>query len=246
MAFGINKQLASAIKVAYYGDPLYKNPALPACPLYYWIDRFIASRFDYISIPTDKALSVYTTFKDKEHIKVIPQGFDFSEISKADYQKNTVPTFAYAGTFYEDIRNPTDLLENLYKLYQKGVDFKFVIYTKTTNSNNMKLLNKYIKLLGDKLVIHNMIPREEAIYELSKMDFLINLENLSESQAPSKLIDYGLTGRPIYSFDQLNFSVEILMKFFNTDYSLAISVDLEQFDIRNVASQFLRLIDRSN
>ena len=105
----------------------------------------------------------------------------------------------------------------------------------------MKLLNKYIKLLGNKLVIHNMIPREDAIYELSKMDFLINLENLSESQAPSKLIDYGLTGRPVYSFDQLNFSMETLSKFLNADYRLTTSIDLVPFDIRNVAEQFLQL-----
>ncbi|UFH59217.1 glycosyltransferase family protein [Sulfurovum mangrovi] len=241
MAFGVNKQLASAVKVADYGDPLYKNPALPACPLYYWIDRFIASRFNYITIPIEKALPVYMTFKAKEQIKIIPQGFDFSEIIRADYQKNAVPTFAYAGMFYEDIRNPTVLLGNLYKLHQKNVDFKFVIYTKTGNPNNMKLLNSYISLLGDNLVIHNMVPREQAIYELSKMDFLINLENLSESQAPSKLIDYGLTGRPVYSFDQLHFSMDEFMKFMEGDYSQTTVVDLEQFDIRNVARQFLCL-----
>jgi len=239
MAFGANKQFALAVKVADYGDPLYKNPAFPKCPLYYWIDRFIASRFDYITIPTEKALPVYMTFKPKEQIKVIPQGFDFSEICRADYQKNTIPTFAYAGTFYEDIRNPTILLENLYNLHQKNVDFRFVIYTKTTNPNNMKFLHRYNLLLGDKLIVNNMILREEAIYELSKMDFLINMENLSESQAPSKLIDYGLTRRPIYSFDQLNFSAEVLMEFFNADYSLATVVDLEQFDIKNVSEQFL-------
>lgn len=241
MAFGVNKQLASAVKIADYGDPLYKNPALPACPLYYWIDRFIALRFDYIAIPTDKALSVYTTFKDKEHIKIIPQGFDFDEIELAEYQKNEVPVFAYAGTFYEDIRNPTPLLEHLTILHKNGIDFRFVIYTKTQNPNNMKLLNSYKLLLGDKLAIHNMIPREDAICELSKMDFLLNLENLSESQAPSKLIDYGLTGRPIYSFDQLNFSADKLLKFFNADYGLDTAIDLEPFDIRNVAGQFLQL-----
>ncbi|MDD3591329.1 MAG: glycosyltransferase [Sulfurovum sp.] len=241
MAFGANKQFVSTAKIADYGDPLYKNPTLPACPLYFWIDRFIASRFDYITIPTEKALSVYSSFKSEEQIKIIPQGFDFSEIRKSNYQKNAVPTFAYAGTFYEDIRNPTVLLENLYKLHQKGMDFRFMIYTKTGNPNNMKLINNYISLLGDKLVIHNMIPREDAIYELSKMDFLINLENLSESQAPSKLIDYGLTGRPIYSFDQLNFSEETLIKFFNADYTLATATDLEPFDIKNVADHFLKM-----
>lgn len=240
MAFGVNKKLSSSIKIADYGDPLYKNPILPKCRLYFWIDRFIALRFDYITIPTEKAMSVYTIFKSEDRIKIIPQGLNFSSFKKADYKKNLIPSFGYAGVFYEDIRNPTVLLESLYKIHQKNVDFRFLIYTKTDDPYNMKLLNKYITLLGDKLIIHNIIPREKVIYELSRMDFLINLENLSESQIPSKLIDYGLAKRPIYSFNQLSFSEEEFMKFFNSDYSQSTVVELEQFDIKNVANQFLQ------
>jgi len=242
MAFGVNKQLTSAIKIADYGDPLYKNPALPNCPFYYWMDKFIAYRFDYISIPTKKALSIYTTFKKEEQIKVIPQGFDFNETKIAFYQKNSIPTFAYAGTFYEDIRNPTIFFDYLYKLHQNNIDFRFIVYTKIEYTSNMKFLHKYQPLLKEKLDIHSMIPREYAIYELSKMDFLINIENLSESQSPSKLIDYALTKRPVLSFNQLNFSEEKFIKFLNADYSLASEIDLDQFDIKKITNQFLSLV----
>ena len=54
-------------KIADYGDPLYKNPALPNCFLYYWIDRFIASKFNFITVPTEKALLIYEVFKKPEY-----------------------------------------------------------------------------------------------------------------------------------------------------------------------------------
>jgi len=161
------------VKVADYGDPLYKNSALPNCFLYYWIDKFIASKFDYITIPTEAAISIYKIFKNKKNIKVIPQGFDFTNIKRAKYIKNKVLTFGYAGLFYEDIRNPKPLLEFLLSLDTKNIDFKFIIYTKIDNINNMKLLNEYKDLLQEKLCIYASIAREDVIYELSKMDFLI-------------------------------------------------------------------------
>ncbi len=220
MAFRKNKYLRDTTsKIADCGDPLYKNPALPNCPFYFWIEKFIASQFDYITIPTEKALSIYTNFKKRENIKIIPQGFDFSETKIADYQVNDVPTFAYAGLFYEDIRNPKSLLEFLLKLHADNIDFIFIVYTQINNYNNMKLLNKYKNILGKKLVINQIIPRENVIYELSKMDFLINLENLSSSQIPSKLIDYALTKRPIYSFNEVTFSKKTFIKFFKKYYS---------------------------
>ncbi len=242
MAFRKNKYLEDVVKVADYGDPFYKNPALPNCPFYFWIDKFIASKFDFITIPTEKAFSIYTNFKEKRFIKIIPQGFDFSKTKIADYQINDVPVFAYAGIFYEDIRNPKPLLEFLLKLHANSVDFIFIIYTTTGNFNSMKLLNKYKNILKEKLIINQFIPREDVIFELSKMDFLINLENLSSSQVPSKLIDYTLTKRPIYSFSQVNFFEDTFMNFFRGNYSEEKKIDLDDFNIENVSKQFTELI----
>lgn len=242
-ALGKNKYLReSKIKVADYGDPLYKNPALPDCPFYFWIDKFIASKFDFITIPTKKALSIYKNFKKEEFIKIIPQGFDFSEIKIANYQVNDVPTFGYAGMFYEDIRNPRSLLELLLKLRMKNIDFKFIIYTETGNMNNMMLLDKYKKELGEQLLIMQAIPRVNVIFELSKMDFLINIENLSSSQIPSKLIDYALTKRPIYSFTQEDFSAVIFQQFLNRNYSEKYEINnIDNFNIENICKQFIKL-----
>ena len=52
------------------------------------------------------------------------------------------------------------------------------------------LLTRARKLLKEKLVIHNNIPRLELITEFSKMDFLVNINNATSNQIPSKLIDY--------------------------------------------------------
>jgi len=236
----------SGVKVADYGDPLYKNPALPSCFLYYWIDKFISSKFDYVTVPTETAISIFETFKNKKNIKLIPQGFDFSNVKRAEYVKNKTITFAYAGIFYEDIRNPKPLLDFLLSLDRKGIDFRFVIYTKINNINNMNLLNKYQNELKKKLCINASIPREDVIYELSKMDFLINIDNLSESQTPSKLIDYALTKRPIFSFNQLNFSDTKFMNFINAQYSDSTVIDLDKFDIKKISNQFVQLGKKLN
>ncbi len=247
MAFKKNKILNNtSVKIADYGDPLYKNSAFPNCPLYYWIDKFIASQFDYITIPTEKALSIHANFKKRENIKIIPQGFDFSETRIANYQVNDIPTFAYAGLFYGAIRNPKPLLDFLVKLHEDAINYVFIIYTQIDNFNNMKLLNKYKNILNGKLIINQVIPREDVIYELSKMDFLINIENLSSSQIPSKLIDYALAGRPIYSFNQINFSEDTFMHFFRRDYSEKKKINLDDFNIKYISKQFTELMPQGN
>ncbi len=243
MAFKKNKIFDNTVKVADYGDPLYGNPGFkfPHCPIYLWMDKFIASKFKYFTIPTEKALAIHTKFKDKRFIKIIPQGFDFSDIRIAKYVPNINPVFGYAGVFYEDIRDPRPLLECLLDLDKKKIDFKFIIYTKIDNENNMKLLEKYKNILGDKLQINSVIPRLDVIYELSKMDFLINIENLSSSQVPSKTIDYALTKRPIFAFNELNFSEDLFMKFMNQNYKQSIDVDIDRYNIITVCKQFLNL-----
>ncbi len=242
MAIKRNRYLRdTTVKVADYGDPLYKDPTLPNCPFYFWMEKFIASQFDFITTPTEKALPVFRNFKKKEEIKVIPQGFDFSETKLADYQENDIPTFAYAGMFYEDIRNPKVLLDFLLKLHADGVDFKFIIYTKTENPNNTRILEKYKNILGSKLIVKQAIPRLDVIFELSKMDFLINIDNLAAHNIPSKLIDYALTKRPILSFNQLSFSENVFMEFLNRDYRHSLHIDLDRYNIKTVTKQFLDL-----
>ncbi|HBX46827.1 MAG TPA: hypothetical protein DEG28_13240 [Porphyromonadaceae bacterium] len=219
--------------IADCGDPFMGDP-FNFHPFYFkYVEKKWCKKVDFITIPFEKGKSgYYPEFRDK--IKVIPQGFNFDEVKLAKYEVNSIPTFAYSGTIYENKRDPLKFLEYLSIL---KFDFKFIVYTKSK-----KYFERYRLDLGDKLQIKDYIPRTELIYELSKMDFLINIKNNSEVQLPSKLIDYYLSGRPILeiatSFDeQQNFE-----SFIKRDYtSQLFKQDVSNYDIKNVTSNFINL-----
>jgi hypothetical protein len=105
----------------------------------------------------------------------------------------------------------------------------------------MKCLRPYIDKLDRRMLIIDSIPRDKLILELSKMDFLINVKNSSNNQSPSKLIDYTLANRPIFSFSSKLYDSERFLRFYNGIYDNLDSIDLSQFNIVNVANQFLNL-----
>ena len=83
----------------------------------------------------------------------------------------------------------------------------------------------------------------ELIEELRKMDFLVNISNAhSPNQLPSKLIDYGIAGRPILDIDPQHPDYEQIDSFLSGDYSTALKINnLEQYHIGNVGAKFEEL-----
>lgn len=236
----IDKRNISDCYVADYGDPFSKhNPSIKVAPYFRFIERKIISKFDYITVPTEIALNSYVWLKDKSKIKVIPQGFDFSQIVIANYKPNKIPTFAYAGLFYSDIRNPKNFFKFLCEL---ECDFRFYIYTNVGSMDNLSCIQPFISILKEKLIIKDIIPRLSLIEELSKLDFIININNISSNQIPSKLIDYTLSQRPIFSLSQNEFDDLKFMKFMNGNYINGEAVDLDEFSIKNVADKFEKLV----
>lgn len=221
--------------IADCGDPFMGNP-FHKHPFYFkYIEKWFCGKTDYITVPIEEAKDAY--YKEFRHkIKVIPQGFNMEEF-KDDfvYNKNTKPTFIYAGVFYKGIRDPRPLLDYLVK---KDVDFKFIVYTKTKG-----IIEPYKKMLGGRLEIKDYIPRVQLLKEMSKADFLLNIENNTSLQSPSKLIDYALTKRPVLSISSNGFLNEKLVDdFLNGDYSNRMKIEnIEQYNIRNIITQFLSL-----
>lgn len=215
------------------GDPFMGNP-FPKPPFYFeYIEKYWCRRTDYITVPIEEAKKAYyEEFQNK--IRVIPQGFDFSNLKIADYIPNDVPTFAYSGIVYKNLRDPSVFLEYLCSI---DYEFKFIVYTRSP-----RFFDNYKSRLGEKIDIRDYVPRKKLLYELSKMDFLINFQNNSGVQQPSKLIDYALTGRPIINIsndfkEQDNFDL-----FMTGDYSRKVNINnLEDYNIKNVSNQFLNL-----
>lgn len=230
------KHPIAKIWVADCGDPYMgcKTDSYKKFFYFKYVEKWWSRKTDYISIPVENARAAYyKEFHSK--IVVIPQGFKIDQTENKDkYVINPIPTFAYTGMFIPGIRDPRQFLDYLLTLDQ---DFKFHIYTK-----DKSLLGPYRESLNSKLVVHDYIPRDELLKKLSQMDFLVNFDNNTRTQIPSKLIDYKLTGRPVMNITA-KLNGNIINGFMAGDYSHAHEIgDLDQFDIHNVAKQFISLI----
>ncbi len=226
----------SKVWVADCGDPYMGCETDSFRKLFYfkYIEKWFMRKADYISIPVESARSgYYDEFQGK--IRVIPQGFRIEPITGAGLMvENKVPTFAYAGGFIPNIRDPRPFLEYLSILEN---DFKFIVYTNTPS-----LLTSYQGMLNGRLEIREYIPRKDLLEILSKMDFLVNFDNNTGVQVPSKLIDYVLAGRPVLNIKAI-IEPEIIIKFLQGDYSSRFSIEnIQKYNIENVVKQFLELL----
>ena len=229
----------ATVRIADCGDPLYRNPSFAKAWYLKWAEKWVLSGYHYISVPFDRAKEAYEGLAPPTKITTIPQGVRLVDIDCALCRPNAVPTFCYAGIFYEHIRNPKFFLDYLLTLDQS---FRFVVYC-LEDTFSQEMLSSYKKLLGEKLLIKSPIDRESLIHEMAKMDFVINFDNDNVTQRPSKLIDYAMSRRPILSFNCQTFRPEVFQAFLKGDYSAQYHVDLEQYDIRRVVDQFEELFE---
>lgn len=220
--------------IADCGDPYMGNPYKKYPFFMKWIEKKWCKKADYITIPIKEGMNAYyPEFRNK--IRIIPQGFNFSETPIAEYRPNKIPTFAFAGTIYIGKRDPIQFLDFL---ITQPCDFKFIIYTRNTT------VKQYAEKMPDKIEVRPYIPRKDLIFELSKMDFLINIKNISSVQTPSKLIDYAIANRPVLdiSTNLTDNEIDHFKAFITGNYDFRIQVpDLSNYDIRNICHQIISL-----
>ncbi len=228
-----------------FGDTLVGCPALPNSFIHKWIQQFISKNTNIIVTPTENSIPNFTLYKSKESVKVIPQGYDFSDTRTKNYTKNPVPTFGYAGSFHATARNPKIFLQYLSTL---DFEFKFIVYSNIKDPDLVSIFDEYQAKLTHKLEIRGLIPRLDVIETMSTFDFLIFEENLSENQNPSKIVDYKLSGRPIFSFSQDHLNQTKFLEFINDDYSNADfdKFSISDYSIDNVVDKFIDLLISEN
>jgi glycosyltransferase involved in cell wall biosynthesis len=221
--------------VADCGDPYMGDTTDSFRKLFYfkYIEKWFCNKTDFITVPFEGAISAYyPEFHNK--IRIIPQGIRLDDLDIPEYKKTTdFPLFAYAGGFIPGKRDPKALLNFLLSCDR---DFKFIVYT-----SHVSLLLPFKNLLGWKLDIRDSIPREKLLCVLTNMDFLINFDNNTTTQLPSKLIDYAITGRPVLNItSESDFS--LLLEFLNGNYSSRLKMESPQkYNIRVVAQEFVDL-----
>lgn len=220
------------------GDPFMGDPDVKRWRLFQKpLERFWCKQTDLIAIPVENGKTgYYEEFRNK--IVVIPQSVDFDSVEVDNYKENEVPTFLYSGAVYPGMRDPREFLEYLSK---KDMVFKFYVYAPSDT-----VFADFKKELGDRLIISRYVPRKDLIKTMSRMDFLININNESAVQTPSKLIDYSLSKRPILNISThfSNQEKASLDAFLKKDYSSQFVVpNVEQYDSKNVCKRFIEAYD---
>jgi hypothetical protein len=230
------KHPIAGIWVADCGDP-YMGDVLDSFrkPFYFrYLEKWFCRKADFISIPVESARpGYYPEFQKK--IRIIPQGFDFDLNGKrSEKVTNEFPTFAYAGSFLPGARDPKSLMQYLINL---DAPFKFKIY-----SPKPDCLAEYKEKLNEKLILSGYIPRKELLKELAKMDFLINFDNNTTLNLPSKLIDYAIVNRPVLNIKS-EFDNKEFLAFLNGNYDhRMILADPKQYHIETIIGHFLDLL----
>lgn len=112
---------------------------------------------------------------------------DQSRAFDSDGQK---VNFLFVGQFYENIRNPHYLLE-LFSYLPSNY------YLHIVGGGCDKEVEKYIPILGERLIRHGWVSKDEADAFIEQYDVLVNVNNTITNQLPSKLFEYISTGKPI-------------------------------------------------
>jgi hypothetical protein len=227
--------------IADSGDPFSRSTQRRHAPYFNIVERLVYRSYHYLSVPSKYSIGAYRNFISERRIKIIPQGFNFDKVKLNDINKQPYPVFAYAGVFYNDIRNPTFLFDQLAQIKGK---YKFKIYLRSLDPNIKALIAPYQDLLGENLEVFHGLERDDLIRKLSEVDFLVNLDNLSQHQIPSKLIDYALTKRPIFSCSSESFQSDNFESFLTGDYKNALKIDISKNNIKSVVTSFLTLFEK--
>jgi hypothetical protein len=233
-----NRRFKAKTLVAEFSDPMFNGEYKRTFPINWLFGFLFGWVFNFFVVPVAAAIPAFRFFKSKSKIKVIPQGFDLNNITVRAYRANTVVTFAYAGRFYNVLRDPQYFFDYLTTLDQP---FIFKIYTDLSDSNFFFLFKKYESKIKGTLILNKMVPREQLIEELSEVDFLVNFENENSKMVPSKLIDYALTTRPIISFNSKTFNSNVFSDFLCGLYDNQIKINQEYYNIKNIIKSFKEL-----
>ena len=233
-----SKKIAN-VWIADCGDPYMGQENDTFKPPFYfgWVEKWFCRKADFLTIPTQKSFGgYYPEFHSK--IKVIPQGFNFDAIKLFEgAPSNEKIIFGYAGMFIPGRRDPSEFLNYLNSL-PESYNIEFHVYTTTP-----QFVQPFIKNSSSRIILKDLLARDTLLFELSKMQFVVNFENVGTTQTPSKLIDYLIIEKPVLSIKYGDLKESVIKEFLDGNYGNKMELpNKEVYKIENVANQFLELI----
>ena len=173
-----------------------------------WYESKIFKTANAITLTTREQLELYV--KEFPFIKnkvfVVPPLFNIPKsppTSKKYLSEYTnCINITYIGAFYRKVRSPDYTLSIFNYYFNKYPNSNVFIHIFANNEIVSDIINKYVNIIGTKIILHEPVPKDciSSIYDES--NFLLNIGNYTQHHLPSKLVDYVSSKKPIIQFLQ--------------------------------------------
>ena len=217
--------------IADYGDPYTFNPTKTKdIKKNIFFEKKLLKSVDKIVIPTVKAtMSFKKLGVPEKKIEVIhqlfmnnPEDFRYDRINENKFN------ILYAGAFYKDIRSPKEFLLGYTKAFKSYNNLSLHFF------GNQSAIDEYLDELSIvkqqfNIYTNDYLERSKLLSVMGRANLLININNKSEEQVPSKIIDYIYTEVPV-----LNIGNKLFDEFINT-----------KNDCTEISLKILELIEKS-
>lgn len=231
--------------IADYGDPFSTSTTMPPnnFALYRRLNLLLERNFAgaasfCVFTNEDTAAKYRELICPPEKVRVIPHLGDIQNLYAGLRLSRQTPTgyndtpqvinLVYIGGFHRGIREPT-LLFDLIRQINKNTTNKFnlTIFGPENGFNLTPEDCPYIKYMG-------VVAREKAIELMREADILINIDNENCVMAPSKLVEYIGTGRPLINLGKKSTEHAALQRYAGSGHAFLLLQSRLLSDVKSV------------
>jgi hypothetical protein len=171
-------------------------------------------------------------------LNIMQAGLTFNMGDK-DFDREAV-NIVYSGMLYSKIRNPSFLLELIFRIRDRFLGKKIKLHFFGTVGDCEDIFAKYQLGMNQWLFIHGSVNRDELHQYLANADFLVNIGNKNNFQLPSKIFEYISTHLPILNIISSDEDLTIpILKEYNSSLTLYSEHTLSESVIEEVVD-FMR------
>ena len=206
------------------GDPYsqMREPSPNNYFIYSYISRIVESRVisgaTVISVTTDSTKALYESCfpESSGKVYVIPPLLSLPNFTQTPlWRVDGTIRLVFVGTLYKKLRSPKYLLACVVALSRAfpASHFDLHFFGLVNDCGDDFLMVPDIP--NCRVLLHGLVCREEAAQAMNSADILVNIGNDSESQLPSKVIEYMATGKPILNFVSIerDASIKVLVDY---------------------------------
>lgn len=247
------------------GDPFYHHERAPRNNDLLWrrrnrlVEKSVLQNCNAISVTNHALKDIYLKDYDiSTPLIVAPPIMTLKQNDDCDLSKSKDHIhIGYFGTFYDGIR-PVEEIQKGWKNLRSNVPIHLHFFG-AIKDNHKKAIRR-LDLSVDQLSFHGNIPRSQLIATMKSMDYLMNVENLTTHQLPSKWADYLSSEIAILNIGKNRLHellpVELQVNVFHLnsrkdqplhlkDIKVHYGVDYSMFSVENVGGKYLDLMNSS-